>query len=65
MNKELKNRFIGAVSILVTSLLTFLVSAYFSSFATKAELSTVALKLDKIISGLCIIDNRTCSLKKD
>jgi len=45
-----------------TSLIIFLVYSFVSSFASKAELNLLEAKLDKVLSGLCIIDNRTCKL---
>jgi sensor domain CHASE-containing protein len=78
MNKisdKILERLLGAVTSLIVALITFLFFSYFSSFATKAEvfkvenrldkkINSVEHSIDKVLSGLCIIDQRTCKLKE-
>ncbi len=63
LNTEQKNKLIGSVVVMITAFFTFLVSAYFSSFATNARVDSIEAKLDKVLTGLCIIDKKTCILK--
>lgn len=65
MSKDLKNRFIGLVSALVVSCITFLVYSYFGSFETKASSETKFNKLDKKVSLiLCYMDKKHCIKKR-
>jgi hypothetical protein len=57
-----KEKIIERLLGVATSLIIFLVYSFVSSFASKAELNMLEAKVDKVLSGLCIIDNRTCKL---
>jgi hypothetical protein len=65
-----KNRLIGTI----VSLLVFLVGFYVQSFAKASdvemikskheqEIQRIDAKIEKVLTGLCIIDPRTCELK--
>jgi hypothetical protein len=60
----MKEKIIERALGVATSLIIFLVYSFISSFASKAELNQLEAKLDKVLSGLCIIDNRTCKLRE-
>lgn len=68
MTRTTRERFIGALTVLTTSLITFLVAGYFSGFALRSEVELIDQKyesrFDKVLVGLCIIDERTCKLKE-
>lgn len=64
VNKILKEKIIERAIGVLTALMVFLVYSFISSFATKAELYTLEHKVDRVLQGLCIIDNKTCKLKE-
>ena len=81
MTKQAKetliNRFIGVG----TSLIVFLIAFYLGSFATdsdvkaleekvktkasKERVTSLETKVDKVLLGLCLIDKKTCVLRKE
>lgn len=69
MSKTVKERLYGAITVLLTAALSFLITNYFSGFALKADVEKIDIKyeskLDKVLTGLCIIDQRTCELKRE
>lgn len=67
MSTKLKDRFLGAITVLLTSLIIFLTTSYARSFASQRDLDKVVGKIDKIILALCYIndDERICKLTKE
>lgn len=62
MTKKVKERFIGLVSALMVSLISFLTYSYLGSFETKASSRSKFTLLDKKISlVLCYMDKRHCT----
>lgn len=65
MSKKLKDRFIGLVSAIVVSLLSFLTYNYFMSFETRASSQSKFQVLDKKISlVLCLMDKKYCIIPR-
>jgi uncharacterized protein YacL len=75
ISQKVVERGIGAFVSLITALISFLVFTFFSSFATRSDVAQenfkttrrvdkLESKVDKVLSGLCIIDGRTCKLKE-
>ena len=64
MSKKLTDRFIGLISALIVSLLSFMTYSYFGSFETKAASETKYGRLDKKVSlVLCLMDTKYCTVK--
>jgi hypothetical protein len=57
--EKIVERFVG----ISTALLVYLLYSYVSSLATNARVDGLESKVDRILSGLCIIEEKTCSLK--
>jgi hypothetical protein len=64
MGKQLKDKIMERLIGVITSLVIFLIYSFFSTFATNARVDALEAKVDRVLSGLCIIDNRTCKLKQ-
>ena len=61
MSKEIKERMIGAVVTGSFVIVTFLVTAYFSSFETKASAESRYSIIDKKLTAImCFLDKNDC-----
>ena len=52
-----KDRLLGAVSILITSCIIFLITSFFNSFASKAEVGILASTLSRIEASVLEMRN--------